>query len=605
MQLSRVVLPAPLGPMMDRISPSWTSRLTRLTAWTPPNAFETSRISTSALILRRGPRRPPPRPPPEPIARAKPALKTPRSTVPGHLVTHDGGLGLEPPDAPRGSNRRFERRLRRRNPVRGGGIGRGAQPPSEYSRQPPLAPAVMLHVAVALPLADAGEPQVELLDVLVLADRPGVAVEDDASVLHHVAVLSEPERHRGVLLREQDSDARLAVHATDDLEDLVHQHRRQPHRGLVEQHELGPGHERAADRHHLLLAARDVAGLDLAPLRQPGKVAIHELELPLRRVAVLPRVAAREEVLLDREVLEDVPALHHLDDSTLDDLGRVLPVDRQCLELDRALRHVTALGPEQPGDRLQGRALPGAVGPEEGDDAPRGDPQRHPLQHEDHVVVDHLDVVDRQQRPGVVAHGAHARLLLLGAVALRVAGLLALLDGRRLDLRADDVAHRRNPVGHDGPFLAVPLLDEHGPVALVVLAGHLDRMREAFHAHLFEPRLGEVQVLHAPADLLAGERLVAVSRHRGADRFGGEHRVDDTAVVERLADRVLLAAALPLVVDELEEVRVDFEAGARRVERGALVTLRAVTGRDHVRLVRGPPVADEVVHLEPLGRDRK
>src|SRR2546426_39244 len=155
MQLSRVVLPAPLGPMMDRISPSWTSRLTRLTAWTPPNAFETSRISTSppnafetsristsppnafetsristsALILRRGPRRPPPRPPPEPIARAKPALEPLRSTVPCHLVTHDGGLGLEPSDAPRGSNRRFERRLRRRNPVRGGGLGRGAQPP--------------------------------------------------------------------------------------------------------------------------------------------------------------------------------------------------------------------------------------------------------------------------------------------------------------------------------------------------------------------------------------------------------------------------------------------------------------------------------------------
>src|SRR5881628_3741761 len=117
MQLSRVVLPAPLGPMMDRISPSWTSRLTRLTAWTPPNAFETSRISTSALILRRGPRRPPPRPPPEPIARAEPALEPPPSIVPRHLVTPDGGRRrLEPPDAPRGSNRRFERRLRRRNP---------------------------------------------------------------------------------------------------------------------------------------------------------------------------------------------------------------------------------------------------------------------------------------------------------------------------------------------------------------------------------------------------------------------------------------------------------------------------------------------------------
>src|SRR2546425_11600121 len=186
----------------------------------------------------------------------------------------------------------------------------------------------MLHVAIALPLPDAGEPEVELLDILVLADRPGVAAEDEAPVLHHVPVLREPERHRGVLLGEQHGHPRLAVHPAHDLEDLVHQHRREPHRGLVEQHEPGPRHERAADRHHLLLAARDVAGADQASLRQPGKVAIHEREVLLRRVAVLPRVAAGEEVLLHGQVLEDVPALHYLDDSSRDDLGRVLPMDR-------------------------------------------------------------------------------------------------------------------------------------------------------------------------------------------------------------------------------------------------------------------------------------
>src|SRR3989441_3015709 len=179
--LSTVVLPAPLGPITEKISPFWTSRLTFVTAWTPPNAFETPRISTSALIC------------PE-----------------------------------------------------------GATPPAEYSRQPPLAPAVMLHVAIALPLPDAGEPEVELLDILVLADRPGVAVEDDAPVLHHVPVLRDPERHRGVLPGEQGGHPRPAGQPAHDLEDLVHQHRREPHRGLVEQHEPGPRHERAADRHHLL-----------------------------------------------------------------------------------------------------------------------------------------------------------------------------------------------------------------------------------------------------------------------------------------------------------------------------------------------------------------
>src|SRR5438876_4568145 len=96
-------------------------------------------------------------------------------------------------------------------------------------------------------------------------------------------------------------------------------------------------------------------------------------------------------------------------------------------------------------------------------------------------------------------------LLLLRTVALRVVELLALVAGGGFDLRADDVAHRLDPVRHDVPLLAVPLLDQHGAVALVVLARDLHGMREALHAELVEGGLGEVQVLEAPAHLLAGE----------------------------------------------------------------------------------------------------
>src|SRR5713226_6888172 len=51
---------------------------------------------------------------------------------------------------------------------------------------------------------------------------------------------------------------------------------------------------------------------------------------------------------------------------------------------------------------------------------------------------------------------------LFRAVALRVVELLALLDGGRFDLRADHVAHRREPLRNDLPLLPVPLLDQHG-----------------------------------------------------------------------------------------------------------------------------------------------
>src|ERR687888_172722 len=46
MQLRRVVLPAPFGPITDRISPWATSKLTTLTACTPPKDLETSRIAS-------------------------------------------------------------------------------------------------------------------------------------------------------------------------------------------------------------------------------------------------------------------------------------------------------------------------------------------------------------------------------------------------------------------------------------------------------------------------------------------------------------------------------------------------------------------------------
>src|SRR6185295_2319904 len=96
--LSRVVLPAPLGPITERISRGRTSRLTRLTAWTPPKDFDTSAIWSCALMC--GP-----------------------------------------------------------------------------SRQPSFAPLVVFDVPIALPLTHPRQPQVELLDVLVLADRLGVAVQ--------------------------------------------------------------------------------------------------------------------------------------------------------------------------------------------------------------------------------------------------------------------------------------------------------------------------------------------------------------------------------------------------------------------------------------------
>src|SRR5712691_8617102 len=178
---------------------------------------------------------------------------------------------------------------------------------------------------------------------------------------------------------------------------------------------------------------------------------------------------------------------------------------------------------------------------------------------------------------------------LFRAVALRVVELLALLDGGRLDLRPNHVTHRLDPLGDDLPLLAVPLLDEHGAIALVVLTGDLDRPREALHAELVEPLLRQVEVLEPPPDLLAREHLVAILAHRGTDRLDGEHGVGDAAVVERRTHVLLLPSALALVVDVLDDVLEDPEVGARSMECRSLVGLGAITRGDHVSVAGRPP----------------
>src|SRR5713101_8951188 len=69
-RLKKVVLPAPLGPITECRAPSWTSRVTALTAVSAPKAL----VSPSVLRSGIGPNggRPPPRRPPPPEARPRP-----------------------------------------------------------------------------------------------------------------------------------------------------------------------------------------------------------------------------------------------------------------------------------------------------------------------------------------------------------------------------------------------------------------------------------------------------------------------------------------------------------------------------------------------------
>src|SRR5216683_2488545 len=273
-----------------------------------------------------------------------------------------------------------------------------ARPRSRFarreSRQPALAAAVMLDgVVVLVP----GATEIEFLDVRVLLQGLRRAVHDETAVLDEIGVADDVERRGGVLLDEEDADPVL-VEAADDAKDLVDQEGRKPEARLVQQQQLGRGHQRATDRQHLLLAAGEIARLGRAPLREPREIAVdHVLELRDAAAVAMHRTRG-DEVLVRRQMLEHAPALEHMGDAESDAVGRRQRGDVLALEANLAARHLAALRLEQAADRLERGALASAVGAEEGDHAPLGDRDRHALDRQEDAVVDDLDIAERQHR---------------------------------------------------------------------------------------------------------------------------------------------------------------------------------------------------------------
>src|SRR5215469_15708182 len=94
------------------------------------------------------------------------------------------------------------------------------------SSQPAFAPAVMLHLAIAL-AAGCREPEIEFLDVFVGAQIGGGAIHHHTAVFEDVAVIGVAERDVGVLFGDQEADLFGLVETVDDGEDLLNELRRQ------------------------------------------------------------------------------------------------------------------------------------------------------------------------------------------------------------------------------------------------------------------------------------------------------------------------------------------------------------------------------------------
>ena len=114
---------------------------------------------------------------------------------------------------------------------------------------------------------------------LVAGKRRGRRVDHHPAAVQDDDVVGDVEGELGVLLDQQDRQP-LLLQAPDRGHHLGDDLRRQALRRLVEQQHPRVRHQRPADRQHLLLAARQDAGIVLAPLGELREGVEHPLEGP-------------------------------------------------------------------------------------------------------------------------------------------------------------------------------------------------------------------------------------------------------------------------------------------------------------------------------------
>src|SRR5437762_6129250 len=213
----------------------------------------------------------------------------------------------------------------------------------------------------------ASAAQVDPLDVLARFELARGTLAHQTPDLQQIGVVRDLEGLAGVLLHHQDAEA-----ARVDLLDLLEQSPNdlggEAEGGLVHQQEPRLRHQRSGDRQHLLLAARERPGHLRLSLPQLGEEREDLVELGGEPRPVAPREGSHLKVLVHGERGEELAAFGNPGDAELMDAVRREPVDRPALELDRA-----GAGLQKPKDRLDGAALPGAVGAEDGPDLSLGD----------------------------------------------------------------------------------------------------------------------------------------------------------------------------------------------------------------------------------------
>src|SRR5690348_15272216 len=252
----------------------------------------------------------------------------------------------------------------------------------KYSALAPIAPFIFS-------LRNRSCTQVRLLDLRVVVQARRIVSQDHAPRLQYIAAAGGLERPVSVLLDQQDGDPG-AIDLADGLVDPVNQDRGDPERRLVEHQQLRPGHQRTADREHLLLAAGHRAGHLALTFLEPGEKVVDAIKVLGDFRAASP-VSAQVKVLPHGHSREAVAPLGGERDAPDDDLVRRYAGDVLPGEHDRP-----GAGRGESGDGTQGSGLARPVRADQRDHLARIDGQRDAFQRLDRAVVG-MDVRNLEQ----------------------------------------------------------------------------------------------------------------------------------------------------------------------------------------------------------------
>src|SRR5262245_10925095 len=217
------------------------------------------------------------------------------------------------------------------------------------------------------------------------------APEAHPALLEDVDAVAELRDEAHVLLGEHDCQPRR-LQAAKLLVQSLDNERRQALRRLVEEQHLRTSHQRASDREHLLLAAREGARALSPPLEEVGEQLEDALGCPHRRSPVPPGLPRNLEVLPHGQVREDAPVLRHVADPQPSHAEWWQALQVAAAQPDAALARR-----REPDDALEGRRLAGAIAPEEADDLALADLEGE-IDEDVAVSVERVDVQHLEER---------------------------------------------------------------------------------------------------------------------------------------------------------------------------------------------------------------